>query len=186
MTPEAVLLALRIAMILGLYAFLGFLLFYLQRDVRGAKNQLLPAPQAHLEMLDGENAGLLVALDRVNLLGRAESNTIQINETTVSAQHARLSYQGTQWWLEDLGSRNGTRLNEIEVTQPLVVTYGDIFELGRCSMRLQAGGFKPRYRSKPATIPIGQSTGQDDPLEAASETKDNLDPSGQGRAQDHP
>ena len=161
MTPEVVLLVLRIAMLLALYAFLGLLLFYLQRDGHVAKHKLLPAPQAHLEMLDGENAGLLIPLDQVNLLGRAESNTIQINETTVSAQHARLSYQGTQWWLEDLGSRNGTRVNEIEVTQPLVVTYGDIFVLGRCSMRLQAGAIKPRSKSKPATIPIGQSTRQD-------------------------
>lgn len=186
MTPEIILLALRIAMILGLYAFLGLLLFYLQRDVHVEKHKILPSPQAHLELLDGENAGQLVALDRVNLLGRAESNTIQINDTTVSAQHARLSYQGTQWWLEDLGSRNGTRVNEIEVTQPLVVTYGDIFELGRCSMRLQAGEIKPRTRTSPATIPIGQATPQADLMEPDSPTEDNFDQTGQGRTIEHP
>ena len=154
MTPEVVLLILRILMAITLYAFLGILLFYLQRDVRLAKSQLLPTPQAYLEALEGEDAGLTFAMDRVNLLGRAASNTIQLKETTVSAQHARLSYQGTLWWLEDLGSRNGTRVNEIDVSQPLVVTYGDILAFGRCTMRLQAGSIPPHPGVRAATIPI--------------------------------
>jgi len=58
----------------------------------------------------------------------------------VSAYHARISHQGGQWWLEDLGSRNGTHLNEIPVEQPLVVIFGDRIRVGRVVLQLESGG----------------------------------------------
>jgi pSer/pThr/pTyr-binding forkhead associated (FHA) protein len=41
-----------------------------------------------------------------------------------------LSYHHNQWWLEDLGSTNGTLLNQEKLTIPTVVISGDEFRCG--------------------------------------------------------
>jgi pSer/pThr/pTyr-binding forkhead associated (FHA) protein len=74
-----------------------------------------------------------------NLIGRAADNSICLDDSTISAYHVRLSFQGGQWWLEDLGSRNGTGVNDLAIEEPLVVTYGDRIRVGRVEMKLSAG-----------------------------------------------
>jgi hypothetical protein len=139
MSPEQVLLALRALMAVALYAFLGAILVLLWRDLRAASRAERHVPAARLVVEDGPEAGRAFALTPLNLIGRAADNTLRIQDGTVSAYHARLSYQGGQWWLEDLGSRNGTRVNQIQVQQPLVVTYGDAISLGSVRLLLVAG-----------------------------------------------
>jgi pSer/pThr/pTyr-binding forkhead associated (FHA) protein len=78
-------------------------------------------------------------LNAVNLLGRAADNTIRLLDKSVSAYHARLSFQSGQWWLEDLGSRNGTMVNRVRLEGPLVVTYGDVIQLGGVGCVLAPG-----------------------------------------------
>ncbi|MGD8634401.1 MAG: FHA domain-containing protein, partial [Anaerolineales bacterium] len=83
-------------------------------------------------------------LDNLNLIGRAADNTIVLDDEIVSAHHARLSYlSDRQWWLEDLGSRNGTAVNAVPVDEPLAVTDGDTISFGNVEFRLvveDAGG----------------------------------------------
>ncbi len=62
-------------------------------------------------------------------LGRAPDNTVVISDTTVSSRHARLYLQGTQWYIQDLGSTNGTFVNNARVTQH-PVRAGDQIRLG--------------------------------------------------------
>lgn len=62
-------------------------------------------------------------------LGRAPDNTIVIADNTVSSHHARLFLQGTQWYVQDLGSTNGTFVNEQRVSQH-PVRPGDRIRLG--------------------------------------------------------
>ena len=62
-------------------------------------------------------------------IGRAPDNTIVITDPTVSSRHARLYLQGTQWYIQDLGSTNGTFVNNMRVTQHPVRT-GDQIRLG--------------------------------------------------------
>ena len=139
MSPAIALLVVRALLALGLYVFLAVLLVYLWRDLRRAgTGQAVPA--AHLMLLgcaEGERAAF--ALTDVNLLGRASDNTVAIEHVTVSAHHARLSHQAGQWILEDLGSRNGTRVNGVGVEGMLVVTYGDDLQLGEVLLGLRAG-----------------------------------------------
>ncbi len=70
------------------------------------------------------------------MLGRAAENAVRVVDETVSAYHARMWYQSGQWWLEDLGSRNGTRVNDVAVEQPLVLAYGDHVCIGRVCLEL--------------------------------------------------
>jgi hypothetical protein len=139
MSPQVALLALRLGLALALYAFLALVLLYLWRDVRAAAGEAGAVPLAHLQLISPEGPGRAFALTSVNLLGRAADNTIVLDETTVSAHHARLSFQQGQWWLEDQGSKNGTGVNELEVQEPLVVTFGDRIRIGSVQLILQGG-----------------------------------------------
>ncbi len=62
-------------------------------------------------------------------LGRAPDNTIVIQDGTVSSHHARFFLQGNQWYVQDLGSTNGTFVNEQRVSQ-YPVRIGDKLRLG--------------------------------------------------------
>lgn len=139
MSPEVVLLALRLALAVVLYAFLGTTLLYLWRDQRNAGTQAELAPPAYLELVGEPSPESTYPLTALNLLGRAADNTIRLDESTVSSYHARLSFQGGQWWLEDLGSKNGTGVNELDLIEPMVVTYGDRIRLGSLQLEFKAG-----------------------------------------------
>jgi pSer/pThr/pTyr-binding forkhead associated (FHA) protein len=121
-----------------LYLFLGALLVTLWRDRESVKSSTRRIPAAQLrEQVDGQGASY--KLEEVNLIGRAADNTIRLADSAVSAYHAKLSFQAGQWWLEDLGSRNGTRVNQLRLEEPLVVTHGDVIHLGGVSLVLSPG-----------------------------------------------
>jgi pSer/pThr/pTyr-binding forkhead associated (FHA) protein len=65
-----------------------------------------------------------------------EQCEIALNDSFLSQQHARLELRGDQWVLEDLGSTNGTFVNDIEVRDATIVEEGDIVRVGRIEMRL--------------------------------------------------
>ncbi len=139
MNPSLVLLGLRLLLAALLVTILALLLYYLWRDTQAALVQKAGAPAAHLFEVEGPAAGKVYPLVDVNQLGRAADNPLRFDDSAVSAYHARISYRGGQWWLEDLGSRNGTFLNGLRVDEPLVLTYGDEIVLGAVRLRLQAG-----------------------------------------------
>ncbi len=63
-------------------------------------------------------------------IGRAPTNTIVLDQSFASGEHALIALRDGQWWLEDRKSRNGTRLNDELVTTPTIVTDGDIIGIG--------------------------------------------------------
>jgi hypothetical protein len=138
MTTVHLLLILRLLAALALYAFLAGVLFILWKDLKASTSLEARPPRAYLCSTSGESDPAGYRLEEVNLLGRSPSNSVAIEDETVSTQHARLSFQAGQWWIEDLGSRNGTRLNGLEVTAPLVVTYGDHIQIGAVTLELRA------------------------------------------------
>ncbi|MFW5771832.1 MAG: FHA domain-containing protein [Phototrophicaceae bacterium] len=70
-------------------------------------------------------------------LGRALSNTITINDSFASGDHARIVLRDGQWWLEDCRSRNGTLLNGMPVQRPVIMTDGDVIAIGETLFRLE-------------------------------------------------
>lgn len=136
MAPETVFLAVRVLAALVLYFFFGLLLYWLWREVKLGANGQMVVPQAYLLIPE---AGSKIPLRHTSEIGRAAGNAVQIEDETVSARHARMMFQGGQWWLEDLASRNGTQVNGIPVEEPLVVSYGDEIQLGRVVTRLESG-----------------------------------------------
>jgi len=56
----------------------------------------------------------------------------------VSRSHASLTFREGQWWLDDLGSSNGTWLRDgrAKVTKPTVIALGDVFRVGHTDLML--------------------------------------------------
>jgi hypothetical protein len=84
-------------------------------------------------MVTGENFPLLP----LTSMGRAPTNTIPINDNFASSEHALVAMRNGQWWVEDRKSRNGTLLNDLPVTEPMVVMHGDIIGIGNVKFRLE-------------------------------------------------
>jgi pSer/pThr/pTyr-binding forkhead associated (FHA) protein len=70
-------------------------------------------------------------------IGRAEACAIRLDDTYVSQMHARLYGQDGAWYVEDLGSTNGTFLNDRRVEQPVEVHAGDIVKVGKTVLELR-------------------------------------------------
>ncbi|MBA2715729.1 MAG: FHA domain-containing protein [Propionibacteriales bacterium] len=92
----------------------------------------------HLVLTEGVNAGVSVPLDGAPiLLGRSADATIRLDDDYVSTQHARFVPHGEDWYVEDLGSTNGTYIGSQRVTTPVVVTIGVQVRLGKTIAELK-------------------------------------------------
>ncbi len=64
------------------------------------------------------------------LIGRDTSCRFVLNHRSVSRQHAAIDVQGAQATIEDLGSHNGTHVNDVRLTTPHPLELGDTIRLG--------------------------------------------------------
>lgn len=99
----------------------------------------LPDPASVLELLDPAESsyyeGTTFPLDHYTTVGRHADNTIAIDDSFVSGSHAELIFDGGGWWLQDLGSTNGTLLNSQPVRGRVRISNGDIIQFGRVRAR---------------------------------------------------
>lgn len=71
-------------------------------------------------------------------IGRSSKHAIQIVDATVSKDHAEIAHAADRWTLNDLDSRNGTRVNGAEIHEPTPIQAGDRIEIGHVPLRLTA------------------------------------------------
>ncbi|MDQ6799028.1 MAG: FHA domain-containing protein [Actinomycetota bacterium] len=69
-------------------------------------------------------------------LGRAAGCQVTIDDTFVSQLHARLFRRDSQYFVEDLGSTNGTYLNRKKVSAPIAIRKGDRLQVGKTVLEL--------------------------------------------------
>ncbi len=87
--------------------------------------------QFQLVMRQGPTPGATFSLEGDQLIiGRDSSSGVAINDAEVSRKHARLSFQGGKYVLEDLGSTNGTFVNGQRLASPVVLKSGDVISFG--------------------------------------------------------
>lgn len=144
MTTEFILLLLRLISGLLLLALLAALFIVLWREYQRTASSIESQRRSYgnlvmLREIDGKylKTGEQFPLLPITSLGRSPTNTIPINDNFASSEHALVTMRGSQWWLEDRKSRNGTMLNDIPVTQPMVITEGDIIGIGNIKLRLE-------------------------------------------------
>ncbi len=89
------------------------------------------ASQYQLIMRSGPTPGASFMLEGDNItIGRDPTNSITINDAEISRRHARLTYQGGKYVLEDLGSTNGTFVNGQRLAGPRVLKSGEVVSFG--------------------------------------------------------
>jgi len=70
--------------------------------------------------------------------GRAAPSTIVLDDPYVSDQHARIAREGDAGWVvTDLGSTNGTFLNQVKVTRPTPLAAGDQLGIGKTTVEVR-------------------------------------------------
>jgi len=85
---------------------------------------------AHLKVLSGEDAGKVIPLedDRV-VFGRHPSCAVILEDGAVSRQHAQIVQSHGSYYVKDLRSRNGTQVNESDVSEPTLLKESDIIRV---------------------------------------------------------
>src|SRR5215216_3488220 len=87
--------------------------------------------QYQLIMRSGPTPGAAYTLEGDQItIGRDSSNAIAINDAEISRRHARLTFQGGKYILEDLGSTNGTFVNGQRLAGPRVLKSGEVISFG--------------------------------------------------------
>lgn len=141
-------LALRLAFIALIYIFLYQVarvsireLVALGSTARDDTSPGVAGSTTALEVVDPAESSLVIGswlpLDHFSTVGRRNENTIVIDDAFISGAHAELTFDHGGWWLQDLGSTNGTALNGEPVRSKVQVRQDDIVQFGRVSLRAE-------------------------------------------------
>jgi hypothetical protein len=146
--PPFLLTVLKFVFLGLLYVFVYWVIRWVVVDVRGRGAASARTPTAHarkgrtprsVAVLDERGSKLgSVALDGKPVqIGRAEACQVKLDDTYASSFHARLFVRDGEWYVEDLGSTNGTFVNQQRVTEPIPVGAGDRVRIGRTILELR-------------------------------------------------
>jgi hypothetical protein len=155
---ELVLQVARFGLLVLLWIFVFTVVGVVRRDMfaGGRSRRMVAAPRAaastgpapakvrrgraahQLVVTAGQLAGTKLTLGEQQItIGRAEDSTLVITDDYASARHARLVPRAGQWFVEDLGSTNGTYLDRAKVNGPTPVPIGVPIRIGRTSIELR-------------------------------------------------
>lgn len=155
---ELALTLLRIGFLVALWVFVIVTILVLRRDLRQpaeakptSTRPVKPpkAPKApkppkpvktkgvSLVVTEGPLAGTVVPLGTEQItLGRAPDSTLVIDDDYASSRHARIYPSEGAWFVEDLGSTNGTWIDRSRITSPTVLPVGTPLRIGRTTLQL--------------------------------------------------
>jgi hypothetical protein len=153
MTAEIVLQIFRFGFLLLLWLFIFAAFRVVRADLFGgragrvasvpprataAKKKGGPRGPRTLVVTAGPLSGTKINLgDQPILVGRADDSTLVLTDDFASSRHARLTNRGGQWYVEDLGSTNGTYLDQQRVQGPLLVQPGQPIRIGQTALELR-------------------------------------------------
>jgi hypothetical protein len=143
MEMTTILFIIRILSAFLLLLFLGGMGWLIYRDMQATVQTVAERERrfGFLRVIETGEDGLFLnaqfPLLPITTIGRAVSNTIILTDDYASSKHAMLNLRGQQWWLEDLGSRNGTMLNDHLLETPTVVSAGDVIAIGNAHLKIE-------------------------------------------------
>jgi hypothetical protein len=136
------------------WVFIGLIYFVLVFVVLAVRREMAmrvrttPNPEANfspgrLKVISGGSdtklrQGVVIELKPVTSIGSQPDNDLVLRDRFVSRYHSRLRWDGVGWWVEDLGSRNGTFLNNEVVAPdaPRQVQNGGMINIGGAAFQL--------------------------------------------------
>jgi pSer/pThr/pTyr-binding forkhead associated (FHA) protein len=151
--PELVLQLTRAGFLALLWIFVLFSLRVVRSDLYGASGLRALVPGGgratgrggrartarQLLVTHGALTGTRISLDtRPILIGRADDSTLVLDDDYASTRHARIALRGDDWYVEDLGSTNGTYLDRAKVTGPTRVPLGVPVRIGKTVIELRS------------------------------------------------
>lgn len=93
---------------------------------------LVKQVEFRLLALEGPYAGKELRVKPETIVGRSPDCTISLaDDSFASSKHAKLLVKEESLWLEDLDSTNGTRVNESKILEPVELSNGDRFSIGK-------------------------------------------------------
>lgn len=153
--PELVIQLTRAGFLALLWLFVLAALRVVRSDLQAASGMRVPLPGTNkaggkqsrgkskaprqMVVTHGPLAGTRISLEgRPIMIGRADDSTLVLDDDYASTRHARLSIRGTDWYVEDLGSTNGTYLDRAKVTGPTKVPLGVPVRIGKTVIELRS------------------------------------------------
>ncbi|MGH9753896.1 MAG: DUF3616 domain-containing protein [Blastocatellia bacterium] len=103
----------------------------------------LQRPEATLHILSRDGSVIERDLNNDEVkIGKGSQNDIILSDASVSGAHAVISFEDGVYKINDLGSRNGTLLNEARIAEPREIQHGDLIKMGHCTLtfRLKEAG----------------------------------------------
>jgi pSer/pThr/pTyr-binding forkhead associated (FHA) protein len=105
---------------------------------RQPKQKARKGSPTHVLVVEGANKGERAELAQAPILiGRGADAAIRLDDDYVSTRHARIAASGDQWFVEDLGSTNGTYIGSARLTQPTTLTLGTQVRIGKTLLELR-------------------------------------------------
>jgi hypothetical protein len=93
------------------------------------------APEVHepelVAAMTTDDGNMFPLLEETATIGRTPANTIPLGDGSVSARHARVVRSAEGFVIEDVGSRNGTYINNEKITEKRLLADGDLVRLGK-------------------------------------------------------
>lgn len=146
---ELTVTALRLGLLALLWAFVFSIVGVLRGDVYGArvlsterratsarseqraKARAVKSGLSHLAVVDGSMRGITVPLgDNGVLIGRNPECTLVLSDDFASGRHARVYQQDGHWFIDDLGSTNGTFIRNERISEHVPLSEGAHIRIG--------------------------------------------------------
>jgi len=96
-----------------------------------------PSPLTVRVHVDGTAKPRAMYLATNTVVGRGAECDLRLDDTFVSQEHARIFAKDGSWYVEDLGSTNGTFVNEQRLAAPAMLTTGDRVRVGTTVLELE-------------------------------------------------
>ncbi|MBI5757177.1 MAG: FHA domain-containing protein, partial [Planctomycetales bacterium] len=107
--------------------------------------------QAELKVLDGKQQGKSIPLNMKKfLIGREEDCHLRANSDLISRHHCVFSIDDYTVRLRDLGSTNGTFVNEERISGQVVLSDGDRVQIGKLLFQVVVKQGVPAVKGAPA------------------------------------
>ena len=81
-----------------------------------------------IQAITGELTGQEISIDRDMLVGRHQTADILLQQSEISRKHAAFLLKEHALWLQDLGSSNGTYVNDVQIAAETLLKQGDIVQ----------------------------------------------------------
>ena len=116
--------------------------------------------KCQLVIVEGGSKGTKLDLDKKRItVGKREGNDLVVDDRAVSRNHIEIVPEEDSYLLRDLGSTNGTFVNETKIREAFLVP-GDVIRIG--SSRLEFIAFDEKVRIEPSSMKLQTVSGLPD------------------------